>query len=123
MTEHQYAIAFLKGFALTQLTEIPVVWYLLARHFRASGAEVPSLRLVAAAFFANMATLPYLWFVAPEFLNFTGTVLWGEAAVLAVEALFYRSLLGASPRAAFFASLAANTLSVLVGLAVMPPRG
>ena len=123
MSEHAYLTAFMKGFALTQSVEIPIVWYILARHFRRSGAEVAAGRIVAAAFFANMATLPSLWFVYPGVLDVTGTVVLGEATALLAEALLYRMLLGASWRAALFASLTANCSSVLVGLIVMPPFG
>jgi hypothetical protein len=121
MADHSYIIAFVKGFAITQSVEIPVVWYLLARHFRLQGQAVPAGRIVAAAFFANMATLPYLWFVYPEMLGYAGSVALGELTAWLAEALLYRSLLGASLSAALLASLAANVCSVLVGLVVMPP--
>jgi hypothetical protein len=123
MSEHAYLLAFAKGFAITQAVEIPVVWYLLSRHFRQTGGNVACRRIIAAAFFANMATLPYLWFVYPEILDFAGSVALGETTALVAEALVYHYLLGASLRAAFFASLAANGCSVLVGLVVMPPFG
>jgi len=121
MLDHSYLIAFAKGFAITQAVEIPVVWYLLSRHFQRIGANAKGGRIIAGAFFANMATLPYLWYVYPEFLDFAGTVAVGEATALLAEAIFYHFLLGVSFREAFIASLAANVCSVLAGLILMPP--
>ncbi|HJW29168.1 MAG TPA: hypothetical protein VJ508_07930 [Saprospiraceae bacterium] len=123
MPEHAYLLAFVKGFVVTQAVEIPVVWHFLSRHFRRIDGSVSFIRIIAAAFFANMATLPYLWFVYPEFLDFSGSVAIGEATALVAEALLYYFLLGASLRAAFLASLTANGCSVIVGLLVMPPFG
>lgn len=123
MSEHAYHLAFVKGFVETQAVEIPVVWYFLSRHFRRTDSSVSFFRIIAAAFFANMATLPYLWFVYPEFLDVTSSVAMGETTALMAEALLYYFLLGASLRAAFLASLTANTCSVLVGLILMPPFG
>ena len=123
MTAQGHALAFLKGFALTQSVEILVVLFLLGRHFRSSCGEAASFRIAAAAFFANMATLPYLWFVYPELLDYAWALAAGEATALAAEAIFYRLFLGASARAALAASFAANAASVLAGLLVMPPFG
>ena len=121
MHEYAYMLAFAKGFAITQAVEIPVVWYLFARHFRRVGRGVDTRRIIAAAFFANMATLPYLWFIYPELLGFAGAVALGETTALVAEATLYYLLLETSLSAALLTSLAANGCSVLVGLIVMPP--
>jgi len=123
MLEHSYLVAFFKGFAFTQAVEIPVVWYLLSRNFRQIGKIVIHRRIIASAFFANMATLPYLWFVYPELLDYTSSVVLGEATALVAEALFYYLILGVPLRVAAFTSFAANSCSVLIGLLIMPPFG
>jgi len=123
MIEYGYVAAFCKGFCVTQLVEIPLVWFVLTRQFSASVKPIGTTRIIAAAFFANMATLPYLWFVFPALFDVTGVVVLGEAAVLVTEACFYYLLLGTSRKAAFLASLTANTGSVLAGLVILPPFG
>jgi len=121
MVDRQYALQFLAALLVTQLTELPVVCYLLSRHFAGKGEQVAAGKIVAACFFANMATLPYLWFIYPEFFPYRISITLGEVTALFAEALLYMILLGASLRAAFFCSLAANVSSVLVGLVIMPP--
>lgn len=121
MNEPDYIVLFCRAFLITQVIEIPVVWYLLARDFRRCGDEPSALRLVIGAFFANAATLPCLWFVLPHFLAYGQAVALGELIAFAAEALLYLCLLRASWRSALVASLAANASSVLVGLLIMPP--
>lgn len=121
MMDRQFALQFLAALLVTELTEIPVVWYLLSRHFKGKGKQFAAGRIAAACFFANMATLPYLWFVYPEFFTYRMSASLGEATALVAEALLYLVLLGASLRAAFFCSLVANISSVLIGMVLMPP--
>lgn len=122
-SEYTYLIAFAKGFCLTQAVEIPLVWLFLGRVFRKAGKPVSAVRIIAAAFFANMATLPYLWFVLPQVFEFTNAVVIGEVAVLATEAFFYYILLGAPVQSAFKTSLLANSGSIIAGLVILPPFG
>ncbi len=120
--DRQFALQFLAALLVTELTETPVVWYLLSRHFKGKGKQYAAGRIAAACFFANMATLPYLWFVYPEFFPYWWmSASLGEATALVAEALLYLVLLGASLRAAFFCSLVANISSVLIGMVLMPP--
>ncbi|MFH0785733.1 MAG: hypothetical protein V2B20_27815 [Pseudomonadota bacterium] len=121
MIEQPYVIVFFKALVVTDIVEIPLVWYLLSQSFRRTGKPVVLRQIIAAAFFANMATLPFLWFVYPEFLDFSSAVALGEATALVGETLLYYFLLGASLRVAFLISLVANGASVLVGFILMPP--
>jgi hypothetical protein len=123
MIENDYVTAFGKGFCVTQLVEIPLVWFVLTRQSGTSMLRTDNIRIIAAAFFANMTTLPYLWFVFPALFSFTGVVVLGEATVLIAETCLYFLFLDISLRRAFLASLSANTGSVLVGLVLMPPFG
>lgn len=79
-------------------------------------------RILAAAVAANLVTVPLLWFVvAPVLeprLGWLAAVLWGEALVVAAEAGIYAAWLRCRFLLALAISLAANGLSVLVGLAV-----
>lgn len=121
MVDRQYALQFLAALLVTQLSELPVVWYLLSRHVADNGERLGAGRIATACFFANMATLPYLWFVYPEIFPYRAAITLGEATALFAEALLYMILLRVSLRSAFFCSLVANVFSVLVGLVIMPP--
>ncbi|TGU71063.1 hypothetical protein E4633_11995 [Geomonas terrae] len=119
MVDREYALQFLAALLVTQLSELPVVWYLLSRHV--AGEHLGAVRIATACFFANMATLPYLWFVYPEIFPYRVAITLGEATALFAEALLYMIMLRVSLRSAFFCSLVANVFSVLVGLIIMPP--
>lgn len=121
MIDCQYALQFLAALLVTELTELPVVWYLLSRYSAGKGEKVAAGRIAVACIFANMATLPFLWFIYPEFFPYRTSVILGEATALVAEAFLYMVLLRTSVRAAFFSSLVANISSVLVGLVLMPP--
>lgn len=120
MLGNDYLYAFVKGFVITQAVEIPIVCYLIAQHFHCTKKNVPLCRIISAAFFSNMATLPYLWFFFPEFLSFPIAVAAGEITALVAEAIMYYTLLKSTMRSAFITSLTANCCSVLVGLFFMP---
>ena len=109
-------VAFLLALLLTWLVEVPVVW-LLAR-YAIKLRQVTNAQIIVASLLATTLTLPYLWFVATPLLP-AGMALWlGEAFVFAVELLLYRWLLRCSWPQAALLSLAANALSLLVGLVV-----
>ncbi|MBU1564398.1 MAG: hypothetical protein KJ630_02070 [Proteobacteria bacterium] len=78
-------------------------------------------RIIAAVFFGNMATLPYLWFVYPEFLDYPFAVMLGEMTAFLAEGFLYYFLLEASWRISFFSSFVANASSIVMGLLVLPP--
>jgi hypothetical protein len=107
MVEQPYVIVFFKALVVTDIVEIPLVWYLLSQSFRRTGKSVVLRQIIAASFFANMATLPFLWFVYPEFLDFSAAVALGELTALVGEALLYYFLFGTSLRAALLVSLVA----------------
>jgi hypothetical protein len=117
----EYSLQFLKGFIVTQATEIPLAYFCLTRYLRRKGKEVHQGRILLAAFLGNMATLPYLWFVYPEFMTFRSTVIWGEITAVGVEALLYWLATEAGIGASLLASVVSNAGSVLVGLIIMPP--
>jgi hypothetical protein len=88
---------------------------------RRNGRLVVLSQIIAAAFSANMATLPLLWFVYPELLDFWAAVALGEVTALIGEGLLYFFLLIVPLRLALQTSLVANGASVLAGLLIMPP--
>ena len=116
-----YPLLWLKGFIITQTVELPLAWWVLARHFRQKGRPVSTGRIIASAVIGNMATHPLLWFVFPEFMGYGATLFFGELTAVLVEALLYRLIVGGSRTVSLGASIAANLGSVLVGLLLMPP--
>lgn len=121
MVDQSYVYVFFKAGIVTNMVEIPVVCCLLIQNFRRNGRLVVLSQIIAAAFSANMATLPLLWFVYPELLDFWATVALGEATALIGEGLLYYFLLDVPLRPALHTSLVANGASVLAGLLIMPP--
>jgi hypothetical protein len=98
------------AFALTLLLEIPVVLVVLGRGWR---KDLP------VALLANAISHPTLWFVLWPRLadaDYTTALLIGEAAVFSFEALLYLGITR-SPRG-LAAGVAANTLSMVVGLLI-----
>lgn len=118
-----YGLLFLKSMLLTQAVEAPVAWYLLSLLARRLGLQGSSLRMVAATIIGNLATLPWLWFVYPEFMTYGHSVLLGEITAVGFEALLYQIIVGAGYKSSLLVSLAANSASVLAGFMVMPPWG
>ena len=116
-----YHLLWLKGFMITQAVELPLAWWVLARHLRRKGRPVSTGRIIAGVVIGNMATHPFLWFVFPEFMGYGLTLFFGELTAVLVEALLYRLIVGGSMTVSLGASLAANLGSVLAGLLIMPP--
>lgn|GEM_PF-2368692 len=123
MTTTQYGQLFLKSMLLTQAIEVPVAWYLFSMLMRHLGLPRSSLRIVAATVIGNFTTLPWLWFVYPEFMTYGHAVLLGEITAVGVEALIYQLIVGIDYKFSLLVSFAANTASVIIGLLVMPPWG
>ena len=116
-----YGLIFLKGMLLTQAVEVPVAWVLLSMLTRRSGIPRSSLRIVAATIIGNLATLPWLWFVYPEFMTYGYAIVLGEITAVGLEALLYHLIVGIGYKYSLLVSVAANAASVLAGLLIMPP--
>lgn len=107
--------AWLLAFVITVMVEIPIVLWLLRR------PDLARPRLAALVVFANLATHPAVWFIAPQ-LFYAGTVEYQAASetwAVTAEALFYVLIApGLGPSRALGVSLVANGASFLAGLAV-----
>jgi hypothetical protein len=104
-------LPWFKALVLTLAIECPVAALLL----KAQG--VSRVRLIVLLFFANLATHPVVWFVFPElpwrpWLSFALS----EAFAVLAEGVFFIAALRVRPTRAMAASLAANGLSLSVGL-------
>lgn len=106
---------FLVTLLVTILIEAGVIICLLRYFFP---DEIKTSRVVAAGFFPTFCTLPYVWFILPAFLGWSPLLyhLVSEVAVVVVETMLLRLILGITLRKAASLSLAANIASYGIGL-------
>jgi len=104
-----FALAFL----LTNLVEMPIAYAILRKH---EGAG----RVAAVVFLANAITVPFVWFVFPALVaGYLPALILAEIFAFAFEAAAYALAFKNTPkRIAIMAAVAANFLSLFVGLAV-----
>jgi hypothetical protein len=79
------------------------------------GAPVRWRRLVLAGVLPSAASLPYLWFILPHFVNGPAYVPLGESLVVLAEAPILAVVLDWRPARALLASLLCNGASFLAG--------
>jgi hypothetical protein len=104
------------AFVWTCAFEFPVYFGIL-RHSR---PERGVLRLVVAALTAQWATHPALWYRVPRFEPYWAWVSVAEVGVTVVEILVVKRIARVTWSRAAVASVAANTLSTLAGLQMVP---
>ncbi len=100
---------FLLALVTTLAIEVPVLIALIRIVFRIEDLSVT--RIFSAGVLCTTLTLPYLWFVLPPYVNVAYYPFIGEALVVAIETLILNSLLGLTPKNAFYCSLAMNAAS------------
>ncbi|MBW8888662.1 MAG: hypothetical protein JF616_12975 [Fibrobacteres bacterium] len=111
---------FLQALGLTVAIETTVLWG-VTRLFRRGGTPPSTGRVLACGILCSSATLPYLWFVLPAWVQDRHALMAiGEPAVTLVEAGILALALPAGPARALALSFACNLVSFLMGLAVMP---
>ena len=110
-----YELMFLKGLAWTIFLEtaVMIVYFRLIDkriHHRIS-------KLLQTGFIASFATLPYLWFVFPIFMEHKiAYVVVGETFAVLMETLIINALLRTQLRSSFLCSLTCNMFSFITGL-------
>jgi hypothetical protein len=104
------------AFAWTIALEQPIYTLALRRHVRRWWTPC------AIALAVNAITHPLLWFAFPRFAPYWQYVVAGELCVIAVEAVIV-ALVIRRGAPAIAASVAANTVSTLVGLALLSAAG
>ena len=100
--------AYLTALAITLGCEAPIVWL----GYRGSARFG---RLAGGFVAVNLFTHGLLWSLRP---STTGRVALAELMIVLVESALYARLFGGGARRALAVSLAANALSLAVGLAV-----
>lgn len=99
------------AFAWTLALELPIYTLLLHRDVRSWQ------RLCALVLAVNAVSHPLLWFAFPKLSPYWCYVVAGELWVIAIEALLLA--IAIRHRRAIVASLAANAVSTLIGLAIL----
>ena len=110
--QNEYLADFLLALFLTLSIEVP----LLVLYLKVSkGYSLPLSKVIPAGLLCSIATLPYLWFVAPHYLPAEWYFYGGEAMVTLAEALILYSVLSLKASDALLASLFCNTVSAAAG--------
>jgi len=110
---------FLQALGLTVGIETAVLWG-LTRLAGKSARPPATRRVLALGILCSSATLPYLWFVLPAWVqDRNALMLIGEPAVTLAEAGILALALPAPAMRALALSFGCNLISFLIGLAVL----
>lgn len=115
----QYQLLFLEGLGLTILAEILMGWFLQRFFPKYFSFKVKGLRFYFFIGLASFMTVPYVWFVWP---NYVTDRLWflalAETWVWIMEALVYFFAFESKFMKALLFSLILNGFSLLLGLLI-----
>lgn len=115
-----YELLFLKSLGLTILIEMSVIVIYFRLIFRLN--EVTISRLLITGFIASFATLPYLWFILPNYIDQKiWYVIIGESFAILVETIIIGVILRIKFLNSFLCSLTCNMISFLTGLIINWP--
>lgn len=113
-----YEYLFLQSLLLTIVFETATLFMLFTTIFKTE--KVKPLHILFCGWICSFATLPYLWFIAPLFLQTKVLYLTiGELSVTLLESVIIWGVLRISLRRAAIASFACNAISFLLGLLIM----
>ena len=114
-----YELLFLKCLALTIIIETIVMIFYFRLIFKRNDTEIS--KLLITGFIASFATLPYLWFIFPVFIE---QKIWymiiGESFAVLVEAIIIGAILRIKFIQSLLCSLTCNMISFLAGLIITP---
>lgn len=112
-----YEMLFLKSLMQTVLIETAVLLILFKLLFKAK--EIKVHRILFTGLLASFATLPYLWFVLPAYIDQRiWYILVGESFAVVMESFIFVYLFKVRYPKAFFASLVSNMISFSIGLLI-----
>ena len=111
-----YESKFLLALVITVLIEVPVLMMVLPLF---DEKKLAMGKLIFIGVIASGFTLPYLWFVLPNFLPANDYIFWGEIIITLIEALIYFVLLKVGVLRALVASIVANAASYFAGLHII----
>jgi len=112
-----YELMFLKALALTIFIETLAI--IVFFRWIVKMKEIEISKLLITGFIATFATLPYLWFIFPNFIDHK---IWyaitGESFAVLVETIIIGAILRTKLTTSFLCSLTCNMISFLTGLIV-----
>jgi hypothetical protein len=112
-----YEYRFLLSLVLTILIETSVLFLIVKYYFK--NEYISDSLLLFAGIFSSFSTLPYLWFLLPQFIDsYSILVVFGEISVFLVEAVIYYFLLKIGIQRSLTISFACNIASFLTGLMI-----
>ncbi len=112
-----YELLFLKSLLLTILIEIPVMFIYFRLFDKLS--ELKIYRVLITGFIASFATLPYLWFILPNYIDQKMMyIIIGESFAIIVETFIIEAILRTKFLKSFLCSLSCNAISFLLGLII-----
>jgi len=110
-----YEQKFLFSLFLTLIVEIPISVLFVKSLYKHQ--EIKISKIVLVGFIASALTLPYFWFILPEYISSRSLyILFGEFSIILIEAIIYNQFLRLKFPEAFIISLSANIASVFLGL-------
>jgi len=111
----EYEINFLKALLLTITIETAVLFLLFKVVFKT--LRPGNWLLLLTGILATLATLPYLWFILPLFIQSKlGYILVSELSAILVESVIILGLLKINLQKVVLVSLVCNMSSYLIGL-------
>lgn len=108
-----YVHHFLVALLFTVSIETIIVLFLLVKVYKK--IEISVRKIISVGIFANMCTVPYVWFVFPFILRQPTALILSEFFAFAFEAVLYRIFLKLSFKQAFVISFIANSASYFLG--------
>ena len=112
-----YELTFLKCLVLTILIETIVL--IIFFRLIVKTKEIEISKLLITGFVASFATLPYLWFIFPNYIDHTILyMLTGESFAVLVEAVIIGAILRVKFIQSFLCSLTCNMISFFIGLII-----
>lgn len=111
-----YESQFLLALLVTVLIELPVLLMFLPLF---DDKRFNLWPVLFTGMMASALTLPYLWFILPNYLPANDYIFWGEFIVVVAEALVFIILLRVGVIRSLVASLAANAASYFLGMHIV----
>jgi hypothetical protein len=112
-----YTHSFIVSLIFTVLSETLTLLFLLRAFFHITKEKISNAQILFAGFFANLVTIPYVWYIFPNLTNWTRDTSLHYSEILAVllEAFFYRMYLKTSTKNSLLISLVCNSISYSLG--------
>ena len=111
-----YELHFLRSLALTILIETSLLFLIVRRFYKLPEAQLRRARLLFGGMLASTATLPYVWFVFPAFIqNRALYAVVVESFAIAAETAIFAMLFRMGWKKALLLSACCNAGSFIAG--------